>query len=265
MKIRPSVFTRIVAGINNLLKFLVFETQEFVIFMARAAGCLCRKPRYWNDFFDHMDIMGVASIPIVLISGACVGALITLDTLAELRLFGAHVLLGKLTGLSIIRGFGPVLTAMIVSSRICSSAAAELGSMQASQQIDALTTMGIDHFAKLITPRILAGLFMFPALSIINAVAAILAGGLVALFSGTMSFPFFINQSLSGISPGDVLWGQTKSAVFGFVVVSVACHYGLRVSGGTAGVRKGASQAAVAGVLLILISDFIMTSFVHSF
>ena len=256
---------QIALHINNWLKLCVLETQEFVTFMANAAKGLYTKPRYWNDLFDYMDIMGVESIPIVIISGGCVGALITLDTLAELRIFGANVLLGKFTGMSIIRGIGPVLTAMIVSTRICSSAAAELGAMQVSQQIDALTTMGIDSFRKLITPRIIAGLFMFPALSIVNSIAAISAGGLVAKFSGAMRFSFFISQSLSGVTPGDILWGQTKSAVFGFVVVSVACHYGLRVTGGTTGVRAGASQAAVAGLLIILISDFIMTTFVHSF
>ena len=251
--------------INHWLKLLVFEAQEFANFMGNSARGLYKKPRYWNDLFDYMDIMGIGSIPIVIIAGGCVGAMITLETLSELQTFGANVLLGKLTGISIVRGTGPVLTAMIVSTRVSSSAAAELGSMQASQQIDALITMGINPFHKLVTPRILAGLFMFPALATINGVAAIFAGGLVAKFSGEMSLSFFLNQSLSGITPGDVLWGLTKSTVFGFVVVSIACYHGLRVSGGTAGVRAGASQAAVAGVLLILISDFIMTTFVHSF
>ena len=256
---------QIVRSINNWLKLQVTEIQEFVIFMANVARSLYRKPRYWHDFFDHMDIMGVGSIPIVLIAGGCIGALITLETLAELRTFGANVLLGKLTGLSIIRGTGPVFTAMIVSTRVCSSVAAELGAMQVSQQIDALVTMGVDPFRKLITPRIAAGTLMFPALATVNGVAAILTGALVAQLSGTMSLPFFLNQSLSGITPGDVLWGLTKSTVFGFIVVLTACYYGLRVQGGTAGVRAAASQAAVACVLLILISNSIMTTIVHSF
>ena len=251
--------------INDWLKTIIFEVQEFFLFTVRAASNLFTRPRYWHDLFDHMDIMGVGSIPIILISGACVGALITIDTLSELRTFGANVLLGKFTGRSIIRGIGPVLTAMIVATRVCSSAAAELGSMKASQQIDALTTMGIDYYRKLVTPRIVAGVLMFPALSVVNAIAAILAGAAVAVVTGTMRFSFFIQQSLIDISPGDLLWGHTKAAVFGLVVVSVACYYGVRVSGGTAGVRRAAAQAAVAGVLLILITDFIMTSFIHSF
>lgn len=251
--------------INSWLKSRVLETQEFAIFMANATRGLYKKPRYWHDFFDYMAIMGVGSIPVVLIAGGCVGALITLETLAELRTYGANVLLGKLTGRSIIRGTGPVLTAMIVSTRVCSSATAELGAMQVSQQIDALVTMGVDPFQKLITPRIAAGVLMFPALAIVNGVAAILTGALVAQLSGAMSMSFFLNQSLSNITPGDVLWGLTKSTVFGFLVVSIACYYGLRIQGGTAGVRAGASQAAVAGVLLILISNSIMTTFVHSF
>ena len=255
---------QIAHSINNWLKLRVLEAQEFVIFMANTTRGLYKKPRYWHDFFDHMDIMGVGSIPIVLIAGGCIGALITLETLSELRTFGANVLLGKLTGLSIIRGSGPVFTAMIVSTRVCSSAA-ELGTMQVSQQIDALVTMGVDPFRKLIAPRIAAGTLMFPALAIVNAVAAILTGALVAQLSGTMSLSFFLNQSLSSITPGDVLWGLTKSTVFGFIVVSIACYYGLRVQGGTAGVRTGASQAAVACLLLILISNSLLTTLAHSF
>ena len=246
--------------IDNWLKILVFEAQAFTGFMANVGRGLYKKPRYWNDLFDYMDIMGVGSVPIVMIAGGCIGALITLETLSELQTFGANVLLGKLTGISIVRGIGPVFTAMIVSTRVSPSAAAELGSMQVTQQIDALMTMGTNPYHKLITPRIFAALFMFPALAVVNGVAAISAGSLVAKFSGGMSALFFLKQSLTNITIGDILWGLMKSTVFGFVVLSIACYLGLRVSGGTASVRSAASQAAVAGVLLILLSDFVMTT-----
>ena len=136
--------------------------------------------------------------------------------------------------------------------------------MQVSQQVDALVTMGVNPFRKLITPRIIAGLFMLPALTFVHAAAAIFAGGLVARFSGEMSFSFFLKQSLGGIAPGDLLWGMTKSTVFGFVVVALACYFGVRITGGTAGVRKSAAQSAVAGLLLVLVLDFLLTSFARS-
>ena len=192
---------QIAHSINNWLKLQVLEAQEFVIFMANTTRGLYKKPRYWHDFFDHMDIMGVGSIPIVLIAGGCIGALITLETLSELRTFGANVLLGKLTGLSIIRGSGPVFTAMIVSTRVSSSAAAELGTMQVSQQIDALVTMGGGSLPEIDYPTHCCWNTYVPALAIVNAVAAILTGALVAQLSGTMSLSFFLNQSLSSITP----------------------------------------------------------------
>ena len=133
-----------------------------------------------------------------------------------------------------------------------------------SQQIDALVTMGIDPYRKLITPCIIAGLLMFPSLAIVNGVAAIFAGGLVAQFSNEMSVSLFLSQSLEGITPGDVFWGLTKATVFGFVSTSIACYYGIRITGGTAGVRKGATQAAVVSILMVLISDFLLTNFVRS-
>ena len=254
----------IVRYINSWLKFIVLQVQEFARFLIRVVSSLHKKPRYWKDLFDYMDIMGVGSIPIVLVAGGCAGAILATETMFQLRAYGAQVLLGRVTGVSVVRGAGPVLTAMIVASRICSAAAAELGAMQVSQQIDALVTMGIDPYRKLITPRIIAGLLMFPSLAIVNGVAAIFAGGLVAQFSNEMSLPFFLRQSLEGITPGDVFWGLTKATVFGFISVSTACYYGIRVSGGTAGVRRGATQAAVVSILMVLISDFLMTNFVRS-
>jgi phospholipid/cholesterol/gamma-HCH transport system permease protein len=255
----------ILAYINNSLKFIVLEIQEFSLFIARAVSGFTRKPRYWQDLFDYMDIDGVGSIPIVLIAGGCSGALMATEVLYQLRSYGADMLLGRVTGISIVRGAGPVLTAIIVSSRVCPAAAAELGSMQVSQQIDALVTMGIDPYRKLVTPRILAGILMFPGLAIVNGTIAIFAGALVAQLTNAMTFTFFLNQSLSAIALGDVLWGLIKSTVFGLIVVSTACYHGMRVSGGTTGVRRGATLAAVGGILSILIADFVMTSLAHIF
>lgn len=250
--------------INNSLKRIVLEVQEFSLFIAHVVSCLRRKPRYWRDLFDYMDIVGVESIPIVLIAGGCAGALITVEILFQLRSYGADVLLGSVAGVTVVRGVGPVLTGLVVSSRVCPAAAAELGSMQVSQQIDALITMGVDPFRKVVTPRIIAGFFMFPMLAIVSSTIAILVGGVVAQLSG-LHMMFFFEQFLSAINLSDVIWGLTKSTVFGVIVVSTACYHGMRVTGGTAGVRRGATNAAVGGILLILISDFLMTTIYHSF
>lgn len=246
--------------INNRLKLIVLELQEFTLFIGRVVRSLFRRPRYWTDLFDQMDILGVGSLIIVLIAGCCVGAIISMETLFQLRAYGAQSFLGRVTGDSIVRGAGPVFTAMIVSSRICPATAAELGSMQVSQQIDALVTMGIDPIRKLITPRIVASLFIYPALTCAHTVAAMLSGGLVAQLSGEITLLRFLRESLAEVSFGDVLWGLMKSVVFGLVVVTLACYSGTRVSGGAVGVRKGATSAAVNAILLILVFDFLVTS-----
>ena len=100
---------QVVRYINNWLKAIVLEIQEFALFIVRAIRSLCQKPRYWNDLFDHMDIMGVGSIPIVFIGGCCVGAILATETLFQLRAYSAEFLLGRITGVSVIRGAGPVL------------------------------------------------------------------------------------------------------------------------------------------------------------
>ena len=189
----------------NQLKLLILELQEFTLFVIRVIRSLLRRPRYWNDLFDQMDILGVGSIPIVLIAGCCVGAIIATETLWQLQEFGAQFLLGRVTGMSVVRGAGPVLTAMIVASRVCPATAAELGSMQVTQQIDALVAMGIDPFRKLITPRIMAGLLVFPSLGCANAVVAILSGGLVAQMSGEMTVSYFWS-TLDMLHPFEALW-----------------------------------------------------------
>ena len=246
--------------INNRLKLIVLELQELTLFIGRVIRSLFRRPRYWTDLFDQMDILGVGSLVIVLIAGCCVGAIISMETLFQLRSYGAQSFLGRVTGDSIVRGAGPVFTAMIVSSRICPATAAEIGSMQVSQQIDALVTMGIDPIRKLITPRIVASLFIYPALTCAHTVAAMLSGGLVAQLSGEITLLSFLRESLAEVSFGDVLWGLMKSVVFGLVVVTLACYSGTRVSGGAVGVRKGATSAAVNAILLILVFDFLLTS-----
>lgn len=254
----PTVLGR---GID-LFKALLLEIQEYTLLVARSLTSLVHPTGDWRDYTDQMDGIGAASVPIVLLTGFFVGAILVTQAGPELKDYGAESLLGRITGLSIVRGISPVITAMMVASRVCSGTAAEIGMMRVNQQIEALETMGADPVAKLVTPRIIAATLMFPMLTVLNITAAVITGGFLA---GQGSAKRFILESLRSLESGDILLGITKSMIFGFCVVSVAAYYGFTAEGGANGVRANTTRAVILSLMLILTLDFIITAVVHTF
>ncbi len=244
------------------LKHFVLAVQEFVLLIGHALINVFRRPGDWRDYTDQMDNIGPASVPTVILTGFFVGAILVTQAGPELKEYGAESLLGRFTGISVVRGIGPVITAMMVASRVCSGTAAEIGMMQVNQQIEALESIGTDPIAKLITPRIVSAILMFPLLTILNIAAAIVSGGLLA---GQGNLRRFVMRSLSGLQPHDMGLGLTKAMIFGFSVVSLACYYGFRAEGGANGVRAMTTRAVVTSLMLILALDFGITTIIHAF
>lgn len=244
------------------LKLLVLTIQSYASLTGRALVGLVRRRAEWHDYTDHMDNMGVESIPVVVLSGFFVGAILVTQAGPELKELGAESLLGRFTGVSIVRGIGPVITAMMVAARICSGTAAEIGMMQVNQQIEALETIGTDPVAKLVTPRIVSATLMMPLLTVLNIAAAILSGGLLA---GQGNVLRFVMRSLEGLESGDVALGITKSMIFGFCVMSLSSYYGFQTEGGASGVRSMTTRAVIMSLMLVLALDFLITKVIHMF
>lgn len=241
------------------IKQHVLGVQDYGLMAWRALRALFSRPRYPNEILAQMDSLGVGSLAIVVLTGMFTGMVLALQSAASLDAFGARPYVGRLVCVSMVRELGPVLTALMVTGRVGSGMAAELGSMVVTQQIDALRVLGTDPLRRLVAPRIAAGMIMVPILTVISDTLGIFGGGLISVFNLKLSWEFYWRSVLGALVPNDLVMGLSKPIVFGFILASVGCHMGLTTSGGTQGVGLSTTRSVVVGSVLILASDFFMT------
>jgi phospholipid/cholesterol/gamma-HCH transport system permease protein len=158
-----------------------------------------------------------------------------------------------------VKALGPVLTGLMLAGRVGSGIAAELGSMVVTDQINALRALGTDPVRKLVAPRLLAGFFMTPVLTIIADAVGILGGWLIAVAQLRVPSSLYWSSILEGLYMQDVWQGIIKPFFLGFVIVTVGCHVGLRTSGGTQGVGRATTNAVVAASVAVIAVDFFLT------
>ncbi len=256
------------ARLNAAAKAQVLGVQNYFTLAWNALRFIVARPFYAGDLVQQMDAMGVQSLGIVLLTGFFTGMVLALQSSVQLRTFGATQYIGSLVSASMIRELGPVLAGLMVAGRVGSGVAAQIGSMKVTEQIDALNTLGTDPIKKLVTPRVLAGLIMLPLLTVINDVVGILGGNLIArLYVGLPSSFYWqtvweqiANGGFAfGLIPNDFIQGLVKPFVFGGIITTTACYYGLATSGGTEGVGVSTTRTVVAASIAILVSDYFLT------
>lgn len=242
----------------DLFKRFLLELQEITMLVAQTVAGLFKRPFYLNEMFAQMDIIGVGSLTIILLTGFFTGGVLTLQTYPTLEFYGAQSRTGYLVAFSLVRELGPVLTALMVTGRVGSAISAELGSMVVSEQISAMRALGTDPLRKLVTPRIIALLTMLPLLTVAADVVGLIGGAFVAnqLFAHPLSL--YYNSVLEGITIQDVLGGVIKPLVFGLIIGTISCHKGLNTEGGTVGVGKSTTNAVVLSSIVVIIADFFL-------
>jgi len=245
--------------IERWLKHAALEMQEYVSLVRAAVHGIFTRPIYRYDIVEQFDLIGVGSLTVVLLSGLFTGAALASQSGMTLDQFGARPLVGRLVSASMIKELGPVLTALMLTGRIGSGIAAELGSMVVTDQINALRALGTDPIRKLVVPRVLAGLFMAPVLTVISDFIGILGGWVVARFQLQVNSGVYWSSVTKGLYIEDAWMGITKPFVFGLVIVTIACHVGLRTTGGTAGVGKATTVSVVVGSVAVIAADFFVT------
>jgi len=249
----------VVPFIENWLKTAALEVQEYVRLLGAAFYAVFTRPFYRYDVIEQFDLIGVGSLTVVLLTGFFTGAALALQSGLTLDQFGARPVVGRLVSASMIKELGPVLTALMLSGRIGSGIAAELGSMVVTDQINALRALGTDPVRKLVVPRMLAGFLMAPVLTIISDFVGIVGGWLVSMYQLQIASGVYWSSVTQALYPQDVWMGLIKPFVLGFVIVTIACHVGLRTSGGTQGVGKATTIAVVAGSVAVIAADFFVT------
>lgn len=254
-----------VSTVNEQLKAWILSIQEFSKLTYNAFSSLMSRPRYWRDTLEQMDSIGVGSITIVCLTGLFTGMVLTVQSSATLDAFGARPYVGRMVSLSMIRELGPVLTALMVTGRVGSGMAAELGSMVVTQQIDALRSLGTDPIRKLVVPRLIAGIVMVPALTILSNAIGMVGGYIVANLTLRLATGLYWHSALDAIRLYDLFMGLAKPIVFGYIIVSVGCYQGLTTSGGTRGVGESTTQSVVAASVLILATDYFLNLLILKF
>jgi len=246
--------------IESRLKAAALEAQEYVHLVIASLRGIVTRPFYRHDVVEQLDLIGFGSLTVVLLTGLFTGMAVASQTGLTLDQFGARPVVGRLVGASMIKELGPVLTALMLTGRVGSGIAAELGSMMVTDQINALRALGTDPVRKLVVPRVIAGFLMTPVLTVIADCIGIAGGWAVARFQLQVNSGLYWSSVIKGLYIEDVYgMGLMKPFVFGFLIVTIACHVGLRTSGGTAGVGRSTTIAVVAGSVAVIAADFFVT------
>ena len=244
---------------NQWLKAGVLEMQEYLRLQGATIRSVFSRPFYFRDVVEQFEQIGIGSLTVVVLTGFFTGAVLALQTGITLDQFGARPFVGRLISASMIKELGPVLTGLMLAGRIGSGIAAELGSMVVTDQINALRALGTDPIRKLVVPRVLAGFFMAPVLTVIANTVGILGGWLIAVFQLRVASSVYWSSIIDGLYMDDAIMGLVKPFCLGYVIVTIGCHVGLRTKGGTQGVGRATTAAVVAASVAVIAVDFFVT------
>jgi phospholipid/cholesterol/gamma-HCH transport system permease protein len=259
----PNFFERDSSSLTGILaaglKQRLLQVQEYALLSARSVSNLFSPPYYAADVLEQMDLIGVGSLPIVLLTGFFIGAVMVLQTAAQFERFGQTALTADVVSLALVRELGPSITGLLVAGRNSSGMASELGSMLVTEQVDAMRAMGTDPIRKLVTPRLLATVLMLPLLTAMADFLGLIGGYLVSSLTLRLGAVAFWTRAINTLEFSDLMQGLSKPVVFGFIIATVGCYQGLNVKGGTQGVGRATTQAVVVSSVFILVANFFLT------
>jgi len=238
----------------------VISLGAFVFFLLGSVFYVLVPPYKPRLLIRQVRIIGADSLFLIILIGGFTGMVLGLQGYNTLRRFGSDGALGTVVALVLVRELGPVLAALMIAARAGSAMAAELGSMQSTEQIDALTVMAINPVQYLVSPRMLAGVISFPLLTSIFDVVGIYGGYMIGV--GLMGAPSgaYFNGIASNMSGHDIMTGLYKALVFGVIVMWVSCYKGYNAERMATGVSRATTEAVVLSSVLILAFDYFLTS-----
>ncbi len=229
------------------------------LFTALVARNLALPPKYLWLVAREVDAIGVGSMTVALTAALFTGMVLALQSAVNMARFGAENYVGPVVALSILRELGPVLTAILVGGKIASGITAELGSMKVTEQIDALRALGVNYVKKLVVPRLLAAILVFPLVTTMADGVGLLGGMLVVVFERHVDAYLYWNTIAYWVVIKDFLSGIAKSVVFGALVTLIGCYNGLATEGGTEGLGRATTSTVVQVAMGVIISDYFLT------
>lgn len=240
------------------LPFLV-AIGEYIQLLIDTTKATLRCPPQLNLIFKQFYDIGVASLPVVAITGFSTGLVLAAQSFYQLSDKGLASVTGIMVGKAMITELGPVLSAFMVTGRVGSAMTAELGTMLVTEQVDALKTMAVNPIRYLVAPRLISGMVMMPLLAIFGIIMGIFGGYLISVHFFGMAPSSYFDPMPIHITTFDVLTGLVKSFVFGVFIMTISCYKGMSTSGGAAGVGQATTNSVVISYCCILLSDFFLT------
>ena len=236
------------------------ELGGVVMFFARTVRQGLQPPLRLRLLFLQLEFVGVGSLFIILLTGVFTGAVFTLQSVSAFAKFSAQSLVGATVTLALTRELAPVLTALMVTGRVSSAMATELGTMRVTEQIDAMEVMAVDPVSYLAVPRVIAGAVMVPALTMIFNLVGVTGSFIVGVLYSGIDEGAFLSRIQRWLEPEDIFQGLIKGLVFGIVITTIGCFKGFNASGGARGVGQATTQAVVSGSISIFILNYFMTA-----
>ena len=213
-----------------------------------------------GSFVAEAVSIGVNAFPIVALTSLLMGLVLGFQAADQLTEFGATVYVANLVGVSMAREFGPLMTGIILAGRSGSAIAAELGTMKVQEELDALTTMGLEPERYLALPKMFAITVVGPSLTLLAIVLGMLGGMVIGVFYVDMSPTLYVARTMEAVDTVDMWHGIWKSVVFAWLIGSIGCFYGFRIEGGASGVGVATTKAVVMGIFMLIVADAIGTS-----
>ncbi len=244
-------FTKILSGLQN-----------YTLFVKDIIRGMFRCFKYKDDALREMYLIGAKAFLVALGGGLFVGIILAIEVGHQLELFGAKTLIGRTVSLGMIREIGPIITGLLLAARTGAKNTSELGSMQLSEQIDALRAFGTSPVDRLIVPRVVAALIMFLPLTLIADITGILGGMFITITTFHMDVSFYWHSALDALLLKDLFVGFLKPFFFAFFIATISCYYGIYTKGGTTGLGKNTIKAVVSSSVAVLVIDFIFTKVV---
>jgi len=232
---------------------------NIVTLTAKTVVWAFRPPYRVGQLLRAMEFVGVQSLFIVALTGTFSGMVVTLQTSYALRAFSAEGRVGGIVAISLMRELAPVFAAIMVTARAGSAMAAELGNMRVTEQIDAISTMGVSPIQYLLSPRLFASVVMVPMLCVLYTTVGMAGSYLVAVMWLGGDAGIFMQSVKDSATPKDLLMGIVKSCVFGFLLTSISCRHGFFAAGGARGVGLATTRAVVESSVAILVSNYLLT------
>jgi len=219
----------------------------------------------WQTAMKQVIAIGIQGLPMIAILSACVGFIVAIQVAGELRRFGAIQLVISIVAIGFTRELGPLVTAVVVSGRSGSAFSAEIGTMVATNEIDALRTMAIDPVEFVLAPKFIASLIAVPCLTVMSNVFGLLAGAAFMYASTEMTLKIYLTYAMEAILMRDVLLGMLKSVAFATIIAQVCCREGFNVRGGPEAVGRSTTSAVVKSTFLVILADLLFTATFYLF